>query len=280
MSKVPFFVRRFVAGTDYEDTVPCMEQLSQLGIKSTINILGENCANEQQARDMCELYLQLINKMRASDCYLSLKLTMIGLDCGDELASELLHKMLASAQERGLFVRLDMEGSTYTDRTINIYEKAKQKFNNVGIVLQAYLKRTQEDLLRLQKVDAKIRLCKGAYKETADIAFQSIDGIRNNYLALADTLFTSFSDTAFATHDDFLLTNIKTLAKQKKIAHSKFEFQMLYGMRQRTWQSLREQDYSMRVYIPFGDSWFPYFSRRLLERKENILFLVRNFFKN
>lgn len=276
VSVAPPLVRRFVAGTEFVDVLPHMKSLAADGIRTTINILGENYATESQERGVHQKYLDLVTKMNGADTYLSIKLSMLGLAHSEELAAELLHSLLQTAEQRGVFVRIDMEGSAYTEKTIAIYEKAKKKFANVGIVLQAYLKRTADDLARLWRVDAKVRLCKGAYRESPAISFQNVSDIRKNYMRLADTLLKDFSNTAFATHDDQLLTYIKDQTTRREIKRDSYEFQMLYGMRRKTWSQLREQDYNIRVYIPFGKNWFPYFSRRLLERKENMFFLLRN----
>lgn len=272
------FVRRFVAGTAYEDVLPHQQKLADAGIKTTINILGEDCRREQQAREMCDTYLQVIKKMHTANCYLSIKLTMIGLAHSIELARELLDKVICAAQERSLFVRLDMESSQYVDATITLYEEAKRKYAHVGIVLQAYLHRTCADVARLHKVGAHIRLCKGAYKESAAVAIQDMNAIRKNYLKIADILLQKFTNTAFATHDDLLINAIKDKTDKRQAAD--FEFQMLFGMRRKTWYSIRASGYCMRVYIPYGDNWFPYFSRRVLERKENLLFVLRNIIKD
>lgn len=278
MKNIPF-VRRFVAGTVYEDVLPHQQKLAQAGIKTTINILGEDCRLEQQARAMCDTYLLVIKKMHMEDgCYLSIKPTMIGLAHSIELARELLDKIIRAAQERNLFVRLDMESSQYVDATIALYEEAKRQYAHVGIVLQAYLHRTYADVERLHKVGAHIRLCKGAYKESAAVAIQDMHAIRKNYLKIADTLLQRFTNTAFATHDDMLIDAIKERADKRHATD--FEFQMLFGMRRKTWYSIRASGYCMRVYIPYGENWFPYFSRRVLERKENLLFVLRNIIRD
>ena len=272
------FVRRFVAGTAYEDVLPHQRQLANAGIKTTINILGEDCRQEQQARAMCATYLQVIKQMHTTDCYLSVKPTMIGLAHSTALARELLDKIILAAQARKLFVRLDMESSQYVDDTITLYEEAKRKYEHTGIVMQAYLHRTCADVERLQKVGAHVRLCKGAYKEPASVALQDMNAIRKNYLKIADVLLQKFTNTAFATHDDVLINAIQARTDKRQAAN--FEFQMLFGMRRKTWYSIRASGYCMRVYIPYGDNWFPYFSRRVLERKENLMFVLRNIIKD
>ena len=279
MSAAPLFVRRFVAGTTWQDVMPHCETLAAQGIRTTLNILGEDVRGEQESRAMQRDYIDLIARMDGSSSYLSIKLTMLGLMHSEELTHELLDGLLQEAAARGVFVRIDMEGSAWTEQTVSIYERMKKTYPALGIVLQAYLKRTRADLARLQAVDGKVRLCKGAYKESADIAWQDMQAIRQNYAELAEILLRNFSDAAFATHDDLLLTRVRELAQRHSVSSDRYEFQMLYGMRRRTWTRLRGEGCNLRIYIPYGRNWFPYFSRRLLERKENFFFLLRNLFK-
>jgi len=279
MSAAPPFVRRFVAGTTWQDVRPHCERLAAQGIRTTLNILGEDYRDKQESHAVQRQYLDLIARMDGGNSYLSIKLTMLGLMHSEALACELLDGLLQVAAARGVFVRIDMEGSAWTEQTVSIYARMKKKFPALGIVLQAYLKRTRADLERLRAVDAKVRLCKGAYKESADIALQDMQAIRQNYLELAEMLLRDFSDAAFATHDDLLITRVQELAQRHGVSAERYEFQMLYGMRRRTWPRLRSNGCNLRIYIPFGSNWLPYFSRRLLERKENFFFLLRNIFK-
>ena len=279
MSAAPPFVRRFVAGTTWQDVMPHCERLAAQGIRTTLNILGEDYRDKQESHAVQHQYLDLIARMDGSNSYLSIKLTMLGLMHSEALACELLDGLLQVAAARGVFVRIDMEGSAWTEQTVSIYARMKKKFPALGIVLQAYLKRTRADLERLRTVDAKVRLCKGAYKESADIALQDMQAIRQNYLELAEMLLRDFSDAAFATHDDLLITRVQELAQRHGVSAERYELQMLYGMRRRTWPRLRSNGCNLRIYIPFGSNWLPYFSRRLLERKENFFFLLRNIFK-
>lgn len=279
MSAAPPLVRRFVAGSTWQDALPHCKSLAAQGIRTTLNILGEDLRGEQESRAMQREYLDLVARMDGSSSYLSIKLTMLGLMHSEELACELLDGVLQEAAARGVFVRIDMEGSAWTEQTVAIYARMKKKYPALGIVLQAYLKRTRADLERLQAVDAKVRLCKGAYKESPDIALQDVQAIRQNYIELAEMLLHNFSDAAFATHDDLLIARVRELAQRHGVSAEQYEFQMLYGMRRRTWLRLRAQGCNLRIYIPFGRNWLPYFSRRLLERKENFFFLLRNLFR-
>ena len=280
MSAAPPLVRRFVPGTTWQDVMPHCETFAAQGIRTTLNILGEDVRGERESRAVQRAYIDLLAHMDGSNSYLSIKLTMLGLMHSKALAEELLAGLLQEAAARGVFVRIDMEGSAWTEQTVSIYERMKKNFPALGIVLQAYLKRTRADLARLQAVDAKVRLCKGAYKESADIALQDMYAIRQNYAELAEILLRNFSDAAFATHDDLLIARVRELAQQHGVSGEHYEFQMLYGMRRRTWARLRGEGCNLRIYIPYGRNWFPYFSRRLLERKENFFFLLRNLFKS
>ena len=184
MSAAPPFVRRFVAGTTWQDVMPHCETLAQQGIDTTLNILGEDYRGERESRAVQRQYLDLLTHMDGRHSYLSIKLTMLGLMHSEELLRELLDGLLQEAATRGIFVRIDMEGSAWTEKTVAIYEHMKKKFPALGIVLQAYLKRTRADLERLQAVDAKVRLCKGAYKESADIAWQDMQAVRQKLCAV------------------------------------------------------------------------------------------------
>ncbi len=173
-----------------------------------------------------------------------------------------------------------MEGTPYTQKTMDLFLAARKKFDNVGIVLQAYLHRTYNDIQEVMKHGGRIRLCKGAYKETPTLAFQNMKEIRENYLKLAELLLNDPQYHAFATHDDYLIHATRQMAEQKKRAKDTFEYQMLYGLRKKSWFEAHDFGYHFRVYVPFGTTWFPYFSRRLRERKENVLFILRNLLRD
>jgi len=203
----------------------------------------------------------------------------MGLDISDECCYENMERILAKAEECQNYVRIDMEGSSYTQRTLDLFFKLLQNHKNVGIVIQAYLYRSEQDILRLNEVKARVRLCKGAYKEPRSIAYKRMKDIRKNFLKLAKILLTHGNYPGIATHDDILIEAIKRWTGENGIGKEAFEFQMLYGIRPHTQELLAQQGYNMRVYVPFGTHWFPYFSRRLRERKENVWFVVKNLFK-
>jgi proline dehydrogenase len=279
---LPFFARRFVAGLTADEAVLSVKPLNQDGISASLDILGENVSSKEAAEAACKDYKDLITKIvqEKLNANISIKLTMLGLDISDEFAEKLLMDLLEHSQKvGGIFVRIDMEGSPYTERTVKLFLKARAKYEHVGIVLQAYLYRTEADLKRVIDAKGRVRLCKGAYKEPQSIAFQDMADVKKNYMHLGRMLLKDGVYPAFATHDDLLINQTQALAKELKRDPKTFEFQMLYGLRPKTWRSIVQAGYNMRVYVPYGASWYPYFYRRLRERKENVFFIMRNLFK-
>jgi proline dehydrogenase len=276
-----FFARRFVAGLTIDEAVQAVRRLNRLGIGTTLDVLGENVHAPRSAQLAVQSYLHTLDSIRETgiDSNISLKLTQMGLDISQKLCFENLEKICEKAAAYGNFVRIDMEGSDYTGRTLEILEKLFQTFPNVGIVLQAYLYRTGKDLEKILNLGARVRLCKGAYKEPPALAIQSMEEIRMNYCRLAARLLSQGNYPAIATHDDFLISWTKQFVRDQGIDSSRFEFQMLYGIRFATQKQLKEEGFRVRVYVPYGMHWLPYFYRRLRERKENVFFIGRNFFK-
>ncbi len=276
-----FFARRFVAGLTMEEAVRAVRRLNQLGIRATLDVLGENVNLPQSAEMAVQSYLLTLNSIQKSgiDSNVSLKLTQMGLDISQELCFDNLKKICEKAAAHGNFVRIDMEGSDYTTRTLDLFEKLFRIYPNVGIVLQAYLHRTDKDLERILGLGARVRLCKGAYKEPPNVALQSMDDIRNGYCRQASSLLCHGNCPALATHDDVLISWVKQYAKEQRIDSSRFEFQMLFGLRAETQKRLVEEGYQVRVYVPYGAHWLPYFYRRLRERKENVFFVTKNLLK-
>ncbi len=280
MKTIPFFARRFVAGVNLEEALDSVRNLNKSRIYTTLDVLGENVKSESQARELEKNYEDVLSKIHDENLnsHISIKLTMFGLDISNSLAEELVRKLLLYSKSKGnIFVRIDMEGSKYTSKTLNIFSSLRREFENVGIVLQAMLHRTKEDVQMVLSIGGRVRLCKGAYKEPKQIALQNMKEIRENYLALSEILLTDNNYHAFATHDDYLLKRIKEMSQSIEKKH---EFQMLYGLRRKSWYKLVEEGYKVRIYVPFGTHWFPYFSRRLRERKENILFVIKNLLKD
>jgi proline dehydrogenase len=276
-----FLARRFVAGTDIGSALEAVRELNNNGLKATLDVLGENVFDKTQAQKAADAYMGVLERIGETgvDSNVSLKLTQMGLDISDEFCYENMTRILKQAEACRNYVRIDMEGTPYTERTLNLFFRLFQNFKNVGIVVQAYLYRSEQDVRRLLDANARVRLCKGAYKEPPSLAYQKMKDIRKNYLKLAEMLLVDGTYPGIATHDDCLIEAVKDWTAQRGIGKDKFEFQMLYGIRPQTQEQLVKQGYNMRVYVPFGTHWFPYFSRRLRERKENVWFVFKNLFK-
>ena len=274
---------RFVAGTEIADAVRATQTVNRAGMSVTVDNLGENVTNPEEARHSAQLYHQVLDEIAANhlNANISLKLTHMGLDVDEQLARELVSGLVAKAASMRPpgFVRVDMEGSPYTQRTLDfVHELHKMpgNQNSVGTVIQAYLKRSGSDIEKLLSEGIRIRLCKGAYKEPASIAFEKKEDVDANYVRLMEVLMKSGIYHGLATHDENIIREAQAFAKREGIARESFEFQMLYGIRRDLQQSLVRDGWRMRVYIPFGAEWYPYFMRRLGERPANVLFIARN----
>lgn len=281
--KLPFaLAKRFVAGETLEEAIAKIRDLNKKGISLTLDMLGENVKDRAMAEATADNYIGLIRGIEEAglDSTISIKLTMMGLDIDPGFCRDNVFRLLDVAREHEQFVRIDMEGSDYTQQTIDLFREAFREYgNHVGIVLQAYLHRTQEDLSELAVLGADIRLCKGAYKEPRRLALQKMPAIREAFKEYAAVLLEKTAYPRIATHDDELIEWVKDFADERQVAKSQFEFQMLYGLRQDTMEQLTQQGYRTRIYVPYGTMWFPYFKRRLTERKENIWFVLRTLFK-
>jgi len=274
---------RFVAGERMEDALRAIGELNRKGLAATVNCLGENVVTEADARRAADVYLPLLDRIRDLElrCGISLKSTHLGLDINIDLCLENVERIVQGARENGRFVRLDMEDSAYTDRTLEVFRALRRNYDNIGIVLQAYLYRTQADLEELIQLGANVRLCKGAYKEPPSIAYARKADVDRNYVALAELLFSREARDrgvypAIATHDERIITWVQKYTAEHNIATEEFEFQMLYGIRRDLQQRLVDEGYQVRVYVPFGQEWYGYFMRRLAERPANVWFLLRN----
>lgn len=274
---------RFVAGTEIADAVRVTQAVNGTGMSVSIDNLGENVTNPDEARHSAQLYQQILDAIAASGlkANISLKLTHMGLDVDEALARELVSGLVAKAASMNPpgFVRVDMEGSPYTQRTLDFVHELHSRpghANSVGTVIQAYLKRSEDDVEKLLSERIRIRLCKGAYKEPASIAFESKADVDANYIKLMKILLKSGIYHGLATHDENIIRDAKAFATSEKIDRDSFEFQMLYGIRRDLQQSLVRDGWRMRVYVPFGTEWYPYFMRRLGERPANVFFIARN----
>jgi proline dehydrogenase len=274
---------RFVAGTQVEDALRVAKAVNQLGMSVSIDNLGENVTNAEEARASAQLYHQLLDEIAAQkiDANISLKLTHMGLDVDEKLARELVSGLVAKAASMNPrnFVRVDMEGSPYTQRTLDfVHELHRVPAHKgcVGTVIQSYMRRAEEDVEKLLAEGIRIRLCKGAYKEPHKIAFQKKSEVDANYVKLMKILMKSGIYHGLATHDARIIKQAQIFAKRENIARDSFEFQMLHGIRRDLQQGLVRKGWRMRVYIPFGTEWYQYFMRRLAERPANALFLAKN----
>ena len=277
------FSSRFVAGTQVEDVLQATRKVNEAHQSVSIDNLGENVTNAEEARASAALYHQLLNDIAAQklDANISLKLTHMGLDVDETLARELVSKLVAQAASMSPrnFVRVDMEGSPYTQRTLDFVHELHRMPGNrgcVGAVIQSYMRRAESDVAKLLAEGIRIRLCKGAYKEPAEIAFQEKSEVDANYVKLMKILMKSGVYHGLATHDVAIIKEAQLFATRENIPRDAFEFQMLYGIRRELQQRLVRKGWRLRVYIPFGSEWYPYFMRRLAERPANVLFLARN----
>ncbi len=270
--------RRFVAGETLDDAVEAAREVNRRLQLASLDLLGENVSDEAGARRAAEGYLAVFDRIAQErlDANVSLKLTQLGLDLSEELCLELLEKIVAHATSQGNFVRIDMEGSAYTQRTVEIAKRVRAKYTGVGTVMQAYLYRTEKDVQDLLATGCRLRLCKGAYKEPPDVAFPKKSDVDANYVKLMKTLLPSGIYHGIATHDPAMIEATKDFAREQNIKRDQFEFQMLYGIRADLQEKLVRDGFRVRVYIPYGVDWFPYFMRRLAERPANVAFFLRN----
>lgn len=272
---------RFVAGTTIEDALTATRSVNQLGMSVSLDNLGENVTDAGEARQSAALYHQLLDRIAAEhlNANVSLKLTHMGLDVDESLAHQLVLGLVAKASALGSFVRVDMEGSSYTDRTLGFVRELHSQDGHqgkLGAVIQSYLYRSEKDVEALLDERIRIRLCKGAYNEPPQIAFPNKTDVDANYVKLMKMLLKSGVYHGIATHDEKMIAATIEFARSERVATDQFEFQMLYGIRRDLQQHLVRDGWSMRVYIPFGTEWYPYLMRRLAERPANVFFIARN----
>lgn len=273
------FARRFIAGETIDDAIAAVRHIQSQGLMCTLDHLGESVTSLAEADTATREYLHLIETVdRAGvERNLSLKLTQLGLDVDRAICVDNLRKILKAAERSGFFVRIDMESSAHTDATLDIFETAwKLGHRSVGIVLQSCLHRTEKDFERVNALGARIRLVKGAYREPKSVAYQLKSDVDAAFVRIAKRLLTESVYPAIATHDEAILDEVKRFADGHALSRDAYEFQMLYGIRRDLQHSFREAGYRMRVYVPFGREWFPYFMRRLGERPANVAFVVRS----
>ncbi len=274
-------VRRFMPGETSEAAIEEAVRLSASRITSVLALLGENVTQADEAAEVARHYQGVLEEIanRELEAEISVKLTQLGIDIGPEVAAANLENILATAEERGQFVWIDVESSGYVDRTLDLYRNARSNHVNTGICLQAYLYRTAEDLAALLPIDPAIRLVKGAYAEPREVAFPRIRDVDRNYFELAKTLLDEVRRggvrAAFATHDERLIRGIEAEAAERGIARGDLEFQMLYGIGTAKQKELAAKGYRVEVLISYGTAWFPWYMRRLAERPANLWFVMR-----
>jgi proline dehydrogenase len=271
-------VSRFVAGDTLEEALALSRALNAQGFGVALDHLGENTEAASEAESATTESMQAVAAIQREqlDAYISIKLTQFGLDLGEHLVLENCERLLEQAWQPECFVRIDMEGSAYTARTLEVFSLLHERYANVGIVIQAYLYRSARDVEQLCAQRARIRLVKGAYNEPAHIAFRRKRDTDRNYVRLMEYLLLHGAAPAIATHDPAILDHACAFAEQRKINRDQFEFQMLLGVRRDLQDNLRQRGYRVRIYVPYGAQWYPYFTRRLAERPANVLFVLRN----
>ena len=270
--------RRFVAGERLDEAIAATRALNARRISVSLDHLGENVADAREAEAAAADYIGMLDRIQGEglEANISVKLTALGLDIGPELARENLARVLQRATDHGIFVRVDMEGSAYTQRTLDLVGEVHRTYPNVGTVLQAMLYRTPRDLDQLIEQRIRVRLVKGAYLEPPSLAYPKKADVDEAYLHLMRRLLEFGAYPAIATHDEAMIDEAKRFAAEKGIARARFEFQMLYGIRRDVQDALAREGYNVRVYVPYGTQWYPYLTRRMAERPANLVFVASN----
>lgn len=274
------FANRFVAGETLDTAVAAVRKLNDAGMTVSLDLLGESVHNEAEARAAGKEYLAILDRIHAEklDANVSVKLTAMGLDISEELCVDVMQRILQRASEYRNFVRLDMESSAYTQKTLDLFEQRlfPAYRESVGVVLQSYLYRTAADVEHMNQVRARVRICKGAYKEPEGVAYPDKKDVDASYVRCMKLLMTKGNYPGIATHDERIIALAKEFARENRILPDKYEFQMLYGVRRDLQDQLVREGYRLRIYVPFGTQWYPYLMRRLAERPANIAFLTGN----
>jgi proline dehydrogenase len=272
---------RFIAGMTLEEALAAARSVNQQGMTVSLDHLGEDISSLGEAESFREIYLQGLREIDGKGIQgnVSLKLTQFGLDLSEEACLENVRKVVCEAARRKSFVRIDMESSAYTERTLKFVYDLHAESGACGAVIQAYLHRSEADIEELNGRRIRVRLCKGAYLEPSPVAFQEKAEVDANFVKLMKLLLEKGNYPGIATHDEKMVEATLAFATERKISPERFEFQMLYGIRRDLQQKLRAQGYNVRVYVPFGEAWYPYFMRRLAERPANVFFIARNLFR-
>jgi proline dehydrogenase len=276
-----FGAARFVAGETIKLAVESIKDLNRKGLVVTIDYLGEFVDNEKEANEMADNSIEAIKAIGREklDSQLSLKMTSMGLDISDEVVLRNMRRILDAAKENGVFVTIDMEDYSRCGKTIEIFKQLRSEYDNIGTVLQAYLYRVADDVADLNQYKPNLRLVKGAYKESPEVAFPDKKDVDENFKKIIKMHLQNGNYTAVATHDDAMIEYTKELVKELNIPNSQFEFQMLYGIRPEKQLELSREGYTVRVYVPYGNDWYGYFMRRLAERPANVAFVIKGMLK-
>jgi proline dehydrogenase len=275
--RMPF---RFVAGTTLDQAVEAVRALNATGAMATVDVLGEAVEDREAADRAAAAYVETIERIAREglDANVSIKLTQMGLDLGVDVCLEVLAPVVAAGSRHGIFVRIDMESSAYVDRTLEVVSRLRADGCDVGPVIQAYLHRSPADVDRLAHDRVRTRICKGAYAEAPEVAIQERDAIGDAFVGLVERLLEADAYPGVATHDPEMIERVKAITRERGIGQDRFEFQMLYGIRRDLQRQLIGEGYRLRVYVPYGTEWYPYFMRRLAERPANVLFVLRTVF--
>jgi proline dehydrogenase len=278
---VLFLAKRFVAGETIAAAMDAVRKLNAAGLTATLDFLGENVTSHEEAKRTRDAYLRLLDEIAVTQARtnISVKLTALGLACDEKLCAAHLSDITERASRNAdPFVRIDMESSVFTQKTLEIFEQVHADHANIGPVIQAHLKRSPADIEHLIDLGARVRLCKGAYREPPAVAYRDMNVIRQSYMLMAQALLSRGVYPGIATHDEQLIRSVCSYAREQGILPDRFEFQMLYGVRPKRQRTLAAQGYTVRVYVPFGTHWAGYFRRRISERRENLFFAVRALF--
>ncbi len=273
---------RFIAGHTLEREIAVCQRLNRDGYLASLDHLGESVTSLEEAENSRDAYLSALDRAAelGLEATVSVKLTQLGLDFSESECENNVDQLVKRACQIGTAVEIDMESSAYVDRTLALVESLHARRGHVRAVIQAYLYRSQSDIENLCRLGIPVRLCKGAYKESSDVAYPSKQEVDRNYLQLMATLFRDGVNPAIASHDERIVLRAIEMAKEQKLSADRFEFQMLYGIRRDLQRRLTSQGYRLRLYVPYGDAWYPYFMRRLAERPANVVFLMRNLMKS
>lgn len=279
-SVVGYFSHKYIAGESLESAVSLVKNLNAKGIYATLDLLGESVTNEEEALRAFENAMKVFDAIVEHNltANISVKPTQLGLSFDEQFACTQIQKLVKRASEIDNFVRIDMEDSQYTDATINIYKSVFEEFSNVGIVLQAYLKRSYNDTVILNKLGTNYRICKGIYVEPASLTYKEKQMIRDNFLKMMECMFKNENYVGIATHDEYLIDNAYRMIKEYNIPNDKFEFQMLLGVREDLRNKINNDGYKIRIYVPFGEDWYAYSIRRMQENPQIAGYIVKNIF--